>query len=469
MIRDLTAKDTICAIATPLGLGGIGIVRISGKASREILSKIFRPSRAKFPLKSHRLYHGWVYDPGTGERLDEVLVSYMKAPHTYTREDVVEINCHSGYVILEEILRLVLKCGARLADPGEFTYRAFLHGRIDLAQAEAVADIVESKSRRALDIARRQLEGALSSLVSSWLDLLTDIMAHLEAAIDFEEDTEGEIEETLQLAERLKKELIDPIEKTERESRELSILREGVRLALVGKPNVGKSSIMNALLKRERALVTHFPGTTRDIIEDTFVLEGIPITIMDTAGIRRDADYIERLGIERAISRIGEANIILWILDLSVPLSKEDDEIFELLKKSSQSLAVVLNKADLAHAFGPEDVKKRYGIDSALVTISAIRPGDVDMLKGFIKNRFLKEAVEAVSESFVVSKHHREYLNTAVEALLRVYGLMLEGASPEIVLVELYDAKKALETILGKGDVGEGILDRIFSRFCIGK
>lgn len=469
MIRDLTANDTICAIATPLGLGGIGIVRISGKASKEILAKIFRPSKATFPLKSHRLYHGWIYDPETGEPLDEVLVSYMGAPHTYTREDVVEINCHSGYAVLEEILRLVMRQGARLAAPGEFTYRAFLHGRIDLAQAEAVADIVESRSRKALDIARRQLEGALSAIISRWLDLLIDVMAHLEAGIDFEEDAEGEVEEIPLLAERLRKDLIEPIEKMERQSREFSMVREGVRLALVGKPNVGKSSIMNGLLKKERALVTQFPGTTRDIIEDTFLLEGVPIIIMDTAGIRKNADYLERLGIERAISSIREAHIILWILDLSAPLSKDDDDIFDLLKRSEQPVAVILNKADLPPRFGPEDVKKRYGIDYAMVTISAIRAEDVERLKGFIKDKFLKDAIEAASESFIVSKHHREYLSSARKALVRAHELMMEGVSPEIILVELYDAKKALETIVGKGDIGEGILDRIFSRFCVGK
>lgn len=469
MIKDLIAHDTICAIATPLGLGGIGIVRISGSRALEIVSAVFEPSHGAFPLSSHRLYHGWIKDYEAGKRIDEVLVSYMKAPRTYTREDIVEINCHSGYVVLEEVLHLVTKSGARLAAPGEFTYRAFLNGRIDLAQAEAVTDIVESKSPKALDFARQQLEGVLSSIVSGWIDTLIDIIAKLEAEVDFGEEIDTE-ENTIQtLKEYLQKKLVKPIQDLEERSRQCSLIREGVKLALLGKPNVGKSSIMNALLGKDRAIVTQFPGTTRDIIEDTFLLNGIPITIMDTAGIRKDAGYIEKLGIERTVASAREAHITLWILDLSLPLSDEDDEIFRVINNCDCQSCIVLNKADLSSYFDENDVKKRYGITQQIVTISAKRPDDIEGLKRFIAENFLRDAVEAASEAFVVNRDHLEYLRKAKDVLINAFTLMEEETYPELILIELYDAKKVLESIVGRGNLPEDILERVFSRFCIGK
>jgi tRNA modification GTPase len=477
MVRDVLAQDTICAIGTPVGVGGIGIVRISGSDAVTIAEKIFRPASAKFPLESHRLYYGWIYDPRTGSPVDEVLLSIMRAPRSYTREDVVEINCHSGYAVLEEILELVISQGARLAAPGEFTYRAFLHGRIDLSQAEAVQEIVSSRSRASLELARQQLQGNTSFTVMKWIDTVTDVLAHLEVHLDFSEDVEDEQDDLSVeqfVLDTINGSLIKPIERAIKAFDSVRLIKEGVSLALVGKPNVGKSSLLNALLEKDRAIVTEYAGTTRDVIEDTFAIDGILVRIMDTSGILEKADVIESLGIERTIRAIEQAHIVLWLLDLSEPITSEDDRIFELIK--DRRYMMILNKADLTPRWDEAYVKARYSSDVPVLRMSARRKQDVETLKNLIRDRFLKAALEEASDAFAINQRHREHLLRALESFKRAKALCedaQQGHSPvfpyELVAYELEAARKELNAIVGREVSLDDVLDKVFSTFCIGK
>lgn len=474
MIRDVLAHDTICAVATPVGIGGIGIVRISGNKAITIAEKIFRPASARFPLESHRLYYGWIHNPETDLPVDEVLLSVMRAPKSYTREDVVEINCHSGYAVLEEIFQLVVGQGARPADPGEFTYRAFLHGRIDLSQAEAVQEIVYSRSRASLDLARRQLQGWTSAKIKGWIEKVTDFLAHLEAHLDFSDDVE-EDQEALQTgifltAELLEKDLIEPIRRAIEVFDSINLLKEGVSLALVGKPNVGKSSLLNALLEKDRAIVTEYAGTTRDIIEDSFTIDGILVRIMDTAGIREKADFIETMGIERTIRAIEQANIILWLLDVSRPISAEDDYIWQLIK--DRCCIILPNKADLPHRWEETFLRSRYKTEAPIMFISAKNKDDIESLKLMIRKRFLKRALDEASYGFSINRRHRDHLVRAMENLSNAKALCLRATSVppfELIAYELETARRELNAIVGRDVLVDDILDRVFSKFCIGK
>jgi tRNA modification GTPase len=320
-----STEDTICAIATPVGEGGIGIIKISGPAALPIALKLFKPTHPVSTLKSHRLYHGRIIDPASGFGIDEVLVSYMKAPRTYTCEDVVEINCHSGFAVLNRMLELVIDAGARLAQPGEFTRRSFLNGRIDLSQAEAVIELIHARSSQSLMIANRQLRGSLRRQVTSWRETALTLQSRIEATIDFSEDLDEEPDELQGLLITLEEELIAPIEQMLSGYEDGRILREGLTLVLIGKPNVGKSSLLNGLLGKDRAIVTPIPGTTRDVIEDSFILSGVTVRILDTAGIRNEPDEIESIGIGRTLRSIEDADAVLWLIDRSRPLSDEEE------------------------------------------------------------------------------------------------------------------------------------------------
>ena len=361
-------QDTICAIATPIGEAGIGLIRLSGPDALNDALKIFRAKDPTRKLKSHTLNYGWIKDPVSGEVVDEVLLGYMAAPGTYTREDVIEINCHSGYAVLNRILELVLATGARLAQPGEFTRRAFLNGRIDLSQAEAVIEIIRSRSEQGLLLANRHLRGDFRQLIEEWRQTLIQVQSRIEAFIDFSEDIEEEAEEEAPAYESLLAELRDtvqgPIRATLNKYEEGRVLREGLTLVLVGKPNVGKSSMLNALLGKDRAIVTSAPGTTRDVIEDTFLLQGVQVRILDTAGIRNQPDEIESRGIERTIRSVSEADVVLWLIDHSRPLTSEDQKVYEAVGDSR--CIVLLNKSDLAPAFPDRQ---------SATTLSRPRPG----------------------------------------------------------------------------------------------
>jgi tRNA modification GTPase len=459
-------EDTICAISTPVGEGGIGIIKVSGPEASAIAQKLFQPIFAAFPLESHRLYYGWIRDPASAQMVDEVLLSYMAAPHTYTREDVVEINCHSGYAVLNRILVLVLEAGARLAEPGEFTRRAFLHGRIDLSQAEAVIEVVRSRSEQSLQAANCILRGDLSKRIQSWREGIIGLQAELEASIDFSEDLEDVHADSLLMLQNLQEGILRPLEAILERYGEARILREGFTMVLVGKPNVGKSSLLNAFLRKDRAIVTPFPGTTRDVIEDSFILSGILVRILDTAGIRRRPDEIESLGIKRTLQSVEEADLVLWLLDGSQPLTEEDDVVFG--KIASTRHVMLLNKIDLPAKVSAQEVQARYSRKVRLVALSVLNPDDVESLRNFLTDTFLRDPLAMGHSMIIPNLRQKECLEQALEALRRARDLLQGGSYEELASLELGGARQYLESILGWVR-DDDLLDRIFSEFCIGK
>ncbi|HOI96429.1 MAG TPA: tRNA uridine-5-carboxymethylaminomethyl(34) synthesis GTPase MnmE [Syntrophobacter fumaroxidans] len=470
MVELKGTHDTICAIATPVGEGGVGIIKISGPEATAIARRLFLRSGSGSGLESHRLYHGWIKDPVTGQSLDEVLVGTMAAPHTYTREDVVEINCHSGFAVLNRILELVLREGARLADPGEFTRRAFLNGRIDLSQAEAVIEVIRSRSEQGLLLANRLLRGALGEKVRSWREGLLELQSRIEATIDFEDDLDEDalcgVSDRARFVTRLDGELIPALSAALESAERSRALREGVSLVLAGKPNVGKSSLLNALVGRDRAIVTPFPGTTRDVVEDTFLLSGILVKVLDTAGLRHDPDEIESFGIARTIQSVEEADIVLCVMDRSRPLSVEDDAVVEAV--ASRPFVIVLNKEDLPPAISTGEIRERYGENVPIVAISALRPPDVERLRDFLNQRFLRLPLEQSGSAIVPNLRQRGCIEKALQALIRARDLISGGGFWELASAELQTARNELDSVLGwNGD--DALLDRIFSDFCIGK
>lgn len=460
-------EDTIAAIATPVGEGGVGIVKISGRGSLRIARRIFQARKLLEEYQSHRLYHGWIRDPRTNDAVDEVLLSYMAAPHSYTREDVVEINCHSGYAILSRVLDLALQAGARLAQPGEFTRRAFLNGRIDLSQAEAVIEVIRSQSQKSLEVASRNLKGELKQVIESIQEKLIAIQSAIEASIDFSDDLDAESSPDVhELAGRIQGECLAPIEAILENYRTGRVLREGLTLVLVGKPNVGKSSLLNALLGKDRAIVTSHPGTTRDVIEDSFILSGIMVRILDTAGIRREPDAIESIGIERTLQSIAEADVALWLIDRSRPLTDEDIRVYQAI--GSSSYIILLNKADLPLAIEPDEVRQRFGDSAPILSLSALEASDVDRLRKFIAETFLKSPLERCQSAVVPNLRQKGCLDEAVGSLRQARELLLSGGNGELASIELTAARQQLAAILGWGGDAD-LLDHIFSSFCIGK
>jgi tRNA modification GTPase len=466
-VPSLSSFDTICAIATPLGEGGIGILKISGPEARSIISGLFRSRSTDHALRPSRLHYGWIINPVTGQWLDEVLVAYMGAPHSYTREDVIEINCHSGFAVLQLILELVLSTGARLAEPGEFTRRAFLNGRIDLSQAEAVIDIIRSQSDQGLFLANRQLRGGLRDQVENWLTALTELHAHLEASIDFADDMGDEVSlpgpALADLMEtRLRQDLAGMLLQYENGR----IVREGLTLVLVGRPNVGKSSLLNALLVRDRAIVTAFPGTTRDVIEDRFLLAGVQVRVLDTAGIRQQPDTIESLGIERTLQAVDQADLVLWLLDQSQPLTPADDQVYQSIVDKRR--VALLNKLDLPPVTTVADITARYGDQAPILALSALDPQDVEQLRQWLAHEFLHKPLETARSGMIPNLRHHQALQRAQAALGQAQHLLRQGDYPELVSVEFQSARHALESILGHAN-DESLLDQIFAQFCVGK
>lgn len=455
--------DTITAPSTPIGEGGIGIVKMSGPDVLLILQKIFQPSRrqaqADIPWQpvSHRLYHGHIVDPAGDEIVDEVLVSYMKAPHTYTRQDVGEINCHGGIVPLQRVLELTLRAGARLASPGEMTLRAFIFGRVDLAQAEAVLDVVRAKTEAGLRVAVEQLGGHLSQEIRQVRAQLVDTLAYLEVTIDFTEDEipERDVTPALQEAADAIKQLLQGADRG-------MIYRQGIRAAIVGRPNVGKSSLLNRLLRTTRAIVTPIPGTTRDTLEETINLQGIPVTLVDTAGIAESEDPVEKLGIERAREALERADLALMTVDVSEPLQAADVQIAELIGQKPAIL--VANKIDLP---------QQATLDSLLpdvrsVRVSALTGQGLEELEESMVEAVLSGKVMASDAALVTNPRHKQALQ---EALAHV-GAAVEASSSDtptdLIAIDVLAAVNALGEITGEA-VTENLLETIFSEFCVGK
>jgi tRNA modification GTPase len=462
-------QDTICAIATPIGEAGIGLIRLSGPEALRMARKIFSPKDPSRALKTHTLHYGWIKDPHSGAFVDEVLLSYMAAPRTYTREDVIEINCHSGYAVLSRILELVLATGARLAQPGEFTRRAFLNGRIDLSQAEAVIEIIRSRSEQGMLLANRHLRGDFRELIEKWRETLIQAQTRIEAFLDFSEDLASESEEAPEyesLLEEVHKTVVMPLSKALARYEEGRVLREGLTLVLVGKPNVGKSSMLNALLGKDRAIVTAAPGTTRDIIEDTFVLKGVQVRILDTAGIRNQPDEVESCGIERTIRSVSEADVVLWLIDHSRPLTSEDRKVYDAVAASR--CIVLVNKSDLPPAFPLENVRQHFPGPDPVFRLSVKNSLDIERLKTCLAETFVMRPVESCKSEIVPNMRQKECLENAMSALLRAEELLRSNAYGELISLEIEGARRQLDSILGWENDGE-LLDRVFLQFCVGK
>ncbi len=457
-------EDTICAISTPIGEGGIGIVRISGKDAIPMADKIFFSKKNKklSSLASHTIHYGEIRD-NNSERIDEALVSIMKAPNTYTKEDVVEINCHGGAVPLKMALELVLKNGARLAEPGEFTKRAFLNGRIDLAQAEAVIDIINSKTDDSLRLAVNQLSGILSKKVNAIREELISIIASVEASIDFV-DEDIEFISRDEMGKRIKR-AIDEIEALITTADEGRIYKEGIATAIIGRPNVGKSSLLNALLKEERAIVTPIPGTTRDVIEEWVNIKGMPLRILDTAGIRHTEDIVEMEGVKRSREAIKMADIILLLIDGSVKLNEEDKRLIEEVK--DKRLIVLLNKSDLPSLVKKSDIEKAL-TEKEIVSISALTGEGIDSLKAVIHNLLFKGGITAGERPIITNLRHKTALEKTKIPLENLQNSLKENMSEEFLAVDLRGALNALGEITGE-TATEDILNRIFEEFCVGK
>ncbi len=454
-------EDTVAAISTPLGGGGIGIIRLSGRDAVKIADKIFS-SPKKRSLRhtlSHRILYGHIVNPSSREIVDEVLVSIMRAPRTYTKEDVVEINCHGGPVPLHRILELVLESGARLAEPGEFTKRAFLNGRLDLAQAEAVLDVISAMTEQSQKAAMEQLGGRLSKKIESLRNKLIELTAFVEAYIDFpEEDIEPPSlndmrEKALELQQALRQ-LIDS-------SRHGIILREGLKTAIIGRPNVGKSSLLNALLEQDRAIVTEMPGTTRDVIEECLNIHGFPVRIMDTAGIREAKDIAEKEGVDRSLRAMEGADMVLLVLDGSEPLRNTDKELIE--KSNSKHTILVINKADLS----PKIPLDTLPSGKPAVEVSALKGTGLNELKDRIIKTALK-GVSGTSSTLVTNLRHVRALERTLASINSFIDGVNKGLSPEFLSIELRDALDELGEIVGI-TTPEDILNKIFMDFCIGK
>lgn len=456
-------NDTIAAISTPVGQGGIGIVRISGPRSLEIAETIFRPVKAA-PLADKRsglLLYGHIVNPADNTSVDEVLLAVMRSPNSYTKEDVVEINCHGGMISVKRTLETVLAQGARLADPGEFTKRAFLNGRINLTQAEAVFDVITAKTEESMKLALEQLQGGLSDKLADIRNKLIDISASAEAYIDFPED-DIETKTSLQISERLAgiKEDLDSLSATFQEAR---FFREGLAVAIVGRPNVGKSSLLNVLLKKDRAIVTELPGTTRDLIEDYLNISGLPIRIMDTAGIRNSEELVEKEGIRRSLDAINKADFIIALLDGSAPLEEDDLQLMELIR--GKKAVIVINKSDLPAKISLEGIREK---GREYLFMSALSGEGVEKLKSAIFHSNLRNWAEEREGVVVTNIRHKTALDKTSSALGRALGLFLADQPLEFFSIELRDALDNLGEITGTVTT-EDILDKIFSTFCIGK
>jgi tRNA modification GTPase len=444
-------------------MGGIGIVRCSGPRAEAIAGQIFRRKESSGPLLSHRFYLGEIIRPWDGSVLDEVLLVFMRRPKTYTREDVLEIHCHSGVLILREILRAVLESGARPAEPGEFTKRAFLNGRIDLTQAEAVIDLIQSKTQRSLELANRQRSGKLAGEIRRVQERLLDLLALLEADIDFPEEEVPEIsppEATRRLRETRND--LDVLLRTYEEGR---IYREGIAAVIVGRPNVGKSSLLNCLLREERAIVTAIPGTTRDVIEEVANIEGIPLRIMDTAGLRHAKDAIEEEGVRRTRDCLAQADLAIWVLDGSEPLTAEDFDVLSQVRPKKTIVAV--NKNDLPQRFSPEDLQGQIP-EALLISISALHGSGIDALKKTIHTLVLNGQMESSAETILSNLRHKRAIEVARGALSEALRSLEANLSFEFITLDVRGALEALGEIVG-GTTSEEVLDRIFEQFCIGK
>ncbi len=457
-------EDTIAAISTPIGIGGIGIIRVSGKEAISIVNKIFRAANKKslYEVDSHTITYGHIVSQ-SGKVLDEVLIMLMKGPKTFTREDVIEINCHGGPIPLNAVLMETINAGARLAENGEFTKRAFLNGRIDLAQVEAIMDIIESKTELSLSQAVGQLEGNLSNKIKEYQDILMQIIARIEVSIDYPEyDDDEPITNDFESELR---ELLKELNELLRTADTGKMIRDGVKTAIVGRPNVGKSSLLNALLEENKAIVTDIPGTTRDVVEAYLNIDGIPFQLLDTAGIRETEDIVEQIGVERSKHSIEEADLVLVLIDAHEGLLEKDKEILEEVR--GKHVIYVLNKTDLESAISTEIIKQ-YFSNGKLVHISAKEQEGLKELRNAMKEVVLKGNATVSNQATISNQRQKQALINAIKSLDKVIEAIEIGLPEDCLAIDLHDAFGHLGMIVGES-LKEEIINQLFSRFCLGK
>ena len=456
--------DTICAIATPIGEGGISIIRISGNDALDIASSIFRPKNKQDikNMKTYTMRYGNILSRENDDIVDDVILSYMKGPYSYTGENVVEVNCHGGVVATNRVLNEIVKAGARLAEPGEFTKRAFLNGKIDLSQAEAVIDIIRAKTELSMKSAIMQSKGSLSKEIGELRKYLLNVLALIEYAVDFTEDDEDIIDDNLlfQIKDGINK-TIERIKKLLKNADEGKIIRDGLNMVIVGKPNVGKSSLLNALLKEKRAIVTDIPGTTRDIIEEYINIDGIPVRIIDTAGIRDTEDTVEKIGVERSKEKIEEADLVILMMDSSRELDDEDKLIIDAVK--DKKYITLLNKIDLNRKISDDIIGNLRNI----IEISAKNEIGIDDLKDKIKELFFDGEID--SESLIISNtRHKQALYRALENCTIALEKIQSNEFLDLISIYITSGMRALGEITGD-ELEEDLLNKIFSEFCVGK
>ncbi|MFW5995752.1 MAG: tRNA uridine-5-carboxymethylaminomethyl(34) synthesis GTPase MnmE [Halanaerobiaceae bacterium] len=458
-------EDTIAAIATPLGSAAIGKIRVSGFRAVEIADKVFESIKGKTlrEVPAYTAHYGHVVDPDDDRIIDEVIVLLMRGPHSFTGEDVVEFDCHGGMLPLRKVLELLLRNGARLAEPGEFSRRAFLNGRLDLAQAEGIMEIINSQTDKALAAAVDHLRGRLSADVKKIGDRVSGLLAHLEAAIDFPED---EIDgfEVSELSSRVQ-EIRSDIEKLLKTAKQGKLLREGITAVIAGKPNVGKSSLLNALLEEERAIVTEVPGTTRDVIEESISVSGIPVRLIDTAGIRRTEDEVEKIGVERSREYLERADLLFFLLDVDQGITCEDREIYSLIK--DRPLITVVNKSDLQNDIDLNSIKENFP-GHPLHLISVKERKGLGKLRDTVADIISAGGLIPGDDVLITRTRHKKALEEALEAICRVEASLGKGLPYDFLTIDLNECLECLGRITGE-TMDEDILDRIFSDFCLGK
>lgn len=451
----VTDKDTICALATAHGIGAISVIRISGEKAAEIVRKVaaFLPHK----LESHKIYYGFVNHVDAKTRVDEVLISYFQEGRSFTGEATFEISCHGSDVIVDEVIRQLVLAGARPAKRGEFTYRAFMNGRIDLVQAESVLDLIQSRSPRASQIALRQLRGDFSKQLQIILDSLTWVLANLEANIDFASE-DIEIADVSILAERTRVAL-ESVEKLMAGYSQGRMIRSGFHVGLIGRPNVGKSSLLNALTGEERAIVTPVPGTTRDFVEGEFFLEGVRVTVVDTAGLRATDDIVESIGVERSLQKLQEVDLVLYVLDAIEGVTDSDLEFFG--KLPWEKTAIALNKVDIGKLLQVQDVRAL-----TVLPLSAMTGAGLTELRDWLSSRLRTNLAE--DSTLMSNSRHFEGLETVAVALRLSLRLLEDGSSPDLIALELQSGLRALHEILGIA-FDDQVMDRVFAEFCLGK
>ncbi|MFD2658083.1 tRNA uridine-5-carboxymethylaminomethyl(34) synthesis GTPase MnmE [Gracilibacillus thailandensis] len=456
-------KDTIAAISTPIGEGAIAIVRLSGEDAIAISNKLFEGKDLE-KVESHTIHYGKMIDTETNEMMEEVMVTVMRAPKTFTKEDVVEINCHGGLASVNRLLEHVLFHGARLAEPGEFTKRAFLNGRIDLSQAEAVMDLIRAKTDKAMNIALKQLDGKLSKLVHQLRQKLIETVAHVEVNIDYPEYDDVE-EMSHQMLRKQTEDVYQEVERLLSMAKQGKILREGIATAIIGRPNVGKSSLLNAFVQETKAIVTDIPGTTRDVIEEYVNVRGIPLRLVDTAGIRETEDIVERIGVERSRQALKESDLILLVLNYGEELTEEDRNLFKAVE--GLEYIVIVNKTDLDQKLDLDEVRQLAG-DQKVITTALIEDKGMDDLEEAIADTFFAGDLESGDLTYVSNVRHIQLLQQTLKALEDAMGAMDADMPIDLVQIDVTRAWELLGEIVGD-TMQDSLIDQLFSQFCLGK